>query len=123
VTNPLFQVRLRIGDTNEDDPLLQDEEILFFLEQMGGNVLDASIRACFTIIAFLAGQVDFRVGPYSESNGNRLKWYQALLDQLSALQPGMSILMKPPTTPPIFKYEMFGMESLIDPVSDLETSV
>ena len=121
--NLMMQVRLRIGDTNPDDPLLQDEEIWFFLKETDNNVLQASVRACTTVIAYLSSKVDFRIGPYQESHKGRLTWYEALLEQLSSQNPGMTILMRPPTTPPIFKYEFLSPNNHIDEVSDMEDTI
>ena len=116
--NKKDQVRLMIGDTDPDDPLLNDAEIEFFLRESGDVVLDAAVKAVSAIIARLAGEVDFRVGPYQESNTGRLDRLRLLYRQLKAQQPGMTILMKTPTTPPIFRYEFLGTGGHIEDLNE-----
>jgi hypothetical protein len=105
------QVRFKLGDTVESDALLQDEEIDFLLQQTGNDVLRASIQGCLSIISVLSGLVDFRVGPYSESQGSRLKAYELLLAQLQAQVAGFQPPMaNAPTTTPVFHYDMMTTE-------------
>jgi hypothetical protein len=106
--SPRDQVRFRLGDTFADDVMLQDEEIDFLLGENRQNVNRTIIAACRVILANVANLVDFRVGPYSERNGNRLKALQLLLDQLLAIGAVNAPIMEPPTTDPIFEYEMFA---------------
>lgn len=54
--NPMMQVRLLIQDTDASDPLLQDEEINFFLTVQGANVKRAAADACDAIALQLAKQ-------------------------------------------------------------------
>jgi len=54
---PLNRVRLLIQDTVEDDPLLQDEEILSFVEEEG-NVYRAAAAACDSIALKLGRESD-----------------------------------------------------------------
>lgn len=104
------QVRLKLGDTDESDALLQDEEILFLLEQSNDNVLKASVQGCLLIISKLSGLVDFKVGPYSESQGDRLKSYQLLYSMLSSQAAiACAPLAKTPTTGAVFHYDMMSI--------------
>lgn len=54
---PLNRVRLLIQDTVEDDPLLQNEEILSFVEEEG-NVYRAAAAACDSIALKLGRESD-----------------------------------------------------------------
>lgn len=110
-TSKRDQVRFKLGDTVEADGLLQDEEIDFLLEQANGNVLNACIQGCVSIITFLSGFVDFKIGPYSESQGSRLNAYQVLYRQLLAQAARMNPpLAEAPTTAPVFHYDMMSLE-------------
>lgn len=110
-TSKRDQVRFKLGDTVEADGLLQDEEIDFLLEQAGGDVLRASIQGCQSIISFLSSFVDFKIGPYSESQGSRLNAYQILYRQLLAQVARMNPpIAEQPTTSPVFHYDMMSLE-------------
>lgn len=106
-TSKKDQIRFKLGDTVEADALLQDEEIEFLLAQSNGDVLQASIQACISIISILSGFTDFKVGPYSESQGSRLSAYRSLYRMLLAQAARMNApLAEAPTTAPVFHYDM-----------------
>lgn len=69
------QVRFLVGDTNEKEPLLQDGEIRWLLNQYQNTPLNAAIRACETIISKLSRAVDESVGRVSISFSQRRKGY------------------------------------------------
>lgn len=110
-TSKKDQVRFKLGDTVEADGLLQDEEIEFLLAQAGSDVLQASAQGCISIISLLSGAVDFKIGPYSESQGSRLTAYQNLYQQLQAQAARLnSPIAEAPTTDPVFYYDMMSLE-------------
>lgn len=76
-------VRFLCGDTDEDMPLLQDEEIQFLLEQHR-SVIKAAIAACKVIIAKLSREVDYSIGPEKVAASQRVEHYRALLADLSS---------------------------------------
>jgi len=107
--SPLFQIRLIIGDTTELDPLLQDEEIQFYLDQCPNDTARAALSCVNTIITRLCSTPDYTLGPYSESNGNRLKAFQSVKSELEAKVVGYNApLANSPTTTPIFAYDMMS---------------
>ena len=104
---PKDQVRFIIGDTNEAEPLLQDEEIEFLLSENNNHILLSAIAGCDSIISKLARVPDFKIGPYSESNQVRLNAYQMLVARLRRQLSGeQAPMMLKPTTEPIFHYDM-----------------
>lgn len=78
----LFQVRSLIGDVEEDDPLLQDEEILFALEMSCDDVIRAAISCCDSISARFLKQSNFKLGPYSVDLSRRSYAYKSLAREL-----------------------------------------
>lgn len=76
-------VRFLCGDTDEDMPLLQDEEIQFLLEQHR-SVIKAAIASCKVIIAKLSREVDYSIGPEKVAASQRVEHYRALLADLSS---------------------------------------
>ena len=75
-------VRFRIGDTQESDWQLQDEEIDYLLEG-GVSVPLASLRACKALAAHYARQVDKSVDGFSLSASQRQTHYLDLAKTIS----------------------------------------
>lgn len=99
------QVRLLIGDTNELEPLIEDEELMFYVDQHPGDIARAALACINVIIARITSTPDYTLGPYSESNANRVKAFRSLKAQLEKQTIGYQPpLMQQPTTTPIFKY-------------------
>lgn len=70
-------VRHLIGDTDADDPQLQDAEINWQLAERG-NVYLAASSCCLTLAAKFARKVDRAVGRLSASFSQRVTHYQDL---------------------------------------------
>lgn len=107
---PKDQVRLLIGDSTEDDPLLQDEEIQYYLDQYPDDINRVALECINVIITRICNTPDYTLGPYSESNANRLKAFQTLQQDLnSKVLSYNSPFAKAPTTAPIFAYDMMSV--------------
>ena len=105
------QIRLLIGDTMDGDPLLQDEEIQFYIGQYPNDINRAALASVNVIITRICSTPDYTLGPYSESNGSRLKAFQSVRDELDAKVTGYnSPLASAPTTEPIFSYDMMSAQ-------------
>lgn len=105
------QIRLLIGDTIESDPLLQDEEIQFYIDQSPNDVNRAALASINVIITRICSTPDYTLGPYSESNGSRLKAFQSVKAELEAKVIGYnSPLASVPTTESIFSYDMMSVQ-------------
>jgi hypothetical protein len=77
----LDEVRFLIGDTLVDEPLLQDEEIKFFISKVK-NASHAAIKCCEVIIANLSRSSDSKVGPIETKQSQQVDNYRKLLVQL-----------------------------------------
>lgn len=104
--SPLMQVRLMLGDTDENDPLMQDEEIEFYIEE-SGSVNNTVLRCIDTALARIAAIPDYQLGPYQESMGNRIAFLNNLRkqieDEATKYCPPLS---ENPSTKPVFGYDM-----------------
>lgn len=76
------RVRFLIGDTNEDDQLLTDEEIESSLTKNGSDVLQAAVESCYAIAANFSREADIQTGDYSEDLSQRAEAYKDLADTL-----------------------------------------
>jgi len=76
-------VRFLVGDTQSDEPLVQDEEILFALTE-NPNVYAAAAIVAESLAAFFATQPEsVKIGPISEQANYRAKNYADLAKRLS----------------------------------------
>ncbi len=115
------QIRLKIGDTIESEPLLEDEEILFYLKECNGDVTQAAYKCVSVIITRICSTPDYTLGPYSESNANRLKAFRSVKDELATSLIGYNApLAKTPTTDPIFAYDMMSVACCVRKEDDHE---
>lgn len=81
----LNTVRLLVGDTDTNDQLVQNEEILFALSEANNNVYYAASWICRTIAAKFSRMVDTQLdGALSASYSDRAKQYQQLAVQVEA---------------------------------------
>ena len=81
----LNTVRLLVGDTDDTDPLAQNEEILFALSQNGNNIYTAASWICRTIAAKFSRLVDTQLDGVLETNySDRAKQYTQLAIQIEA---------------------------------------
>lgn len=107
--SPLDAVRLLIGDTVEAEPLLSDEEVLYFLTQ-AGSVEGAAIRACEALASRFAREADIRVGELSVSLAQRAVAFErraALIRQLIAT--GWLVFPEAKIREPLFSIDQFTL--------------
>jgi hypothetical protein len=109
------QVRLRIGDTVADDPLLEDEEIDFFLAQREGDVISTCYDCVANLIARYSNNPDFKLGPYTETNSTRISNWKSLLNTFAkqSVKCAAPIALAPETRP-IFSYDMMSRDRIED---------
>ena len=108
-TSPKDQIRLKIGDTNASDPLIEDEEILYYLTESQGDITRAAYQSVCVIITRICNIPDYTLGPYSESNTNRLKAFRSVKNELAnSLYSYNSPISESPTTESIFGYDMMS---------------
>lgn len=70
-SSPLYQVRFRLGDTDETTASFADEEISYLLACNDNNVLNACIDCITALLPRLAQQPGFKVGPYEEKSSTK----------------------------------------------------
>jgi hypothetical protein len=110
-TSELFQVRFRLGDTVETDHQLEDEEITYLLGIRNDDVISTCVECCRIIIAKLAKQVSYTLGPYSESTKEKLSNWQTLLILFTSQAQCTGIpIANVPTTESIFSYDAMSLD-------------
>lgn len=78
------KVRLLIGDTCEDDQLLADEEIAFFIAEHG-SVYRAASEAARAIAALFARNVSRSIGGMQADFSAKFRQYRDLADKLRSM--------------------------------------
>lgn len=81
-SSKLDELRFKIGDTDEDFVLLNDDEIKFLLTSNNNDVMNTAIAAVRVIIAKLAKEVDYQIGPEKVYASDRRTQYIELLTTL-----------------------------------------
>lgn len=79
----LAKVRLRLGDTVSDDPLLTDEEINHFLDECNDDVRAAALKSCRAIVAKHARTVNDSAAGINSSKTSKFQQYKDLLAELA----------------------------------------
>jgi hypothetical protein len=82
ISTNLAKVRLRLGDTNSDDPLLTDEEINYFLDVAEDDIPTAALKSCRAIVAKFARTVNDSAGGINSSKTSKFQQYRDLLAEL-----------------------------------------
>lgn len=78
---PLDHVRFLIGDTDETEPLMQDEELNFLLSEHENTAL-AARKAGQIILGKLAREIDYTIGPESVKASQRFQQYRRYLKDM-----------------------------------------
>ena len=80
----LDELRFILGDTDESDQQLSDEELLFLLREHGGSAPTAAIGACRRLVAKYTRCVDQKTGDIDIKYSSRVSQYEQLLAHLRA---------------------------------------
>lgn len=70
------QLRFLSGDTNEHEPILQDEEIQYLITEYGDNEDALRYHLFNTVATVFARDIKRSLGPQSEDPTERLKFYR-----------------------------------------------
>ena len=82
-TSELYRIRLKIGDTDSFNQLLQDEEILTIIGSPDSRgVASAAVRCCYAILAKLARDTDSNGAGISVSRSQKVQHYRDLIGLL-----------------------------------------
>lgn len=71
-----------LGDTDENNFYLHDEEIVAMLEISDNNINKAALESCESILAKLAKDVDYSIGPEKVSASQAFEHYTKVLSKI-----------------------------------------
>jgi hypothetical protein len=91
--NIIDQLRFLIGDTNPEEPILQDEEIEFLASKYGNNSNLLKYQLFRHVATIFARDIKRSLGPQSEDPTKRLEYFteQAEYYKKRILQAGLSL--------------------------------
>lgn len=70
------ELRFLIGDTDESEPIMQDEELDFLITKYGSNRNLLLYHTFETVATYFARDIKRSLGPISEDPTERLKFYK-----------------------------------------------
>lgn len=73
----LDECRFLLGDTNEANPIMQDEEIEYIIANAGNNVNMLRYRLFSQAATIFARDIKRSLGPQAEDPTSRLKYFNA----------------------------------------------
>lgn len=76
-SSQLDECRFLIGDTNEESPILQDEEIEYIIASANGNMLRIKYALFRQAATRFSRDIKRTLGPQSEDPTGRLNYYHA----------------------------------------------
>lgn len=90
LNTPLAQIRRKIGDTNKDDVLLEDEEIEQVIVERPGSVLDQATECVRNSLAIIARDVDRSNLGMSATRSQKFEQLTAILKSLKSEAGGLA---------------------------------
>lgn len=106
--NPIYQVRYKIGDTDMDTVMLQDEEIQFAIDSKT-DLHAAAVMCCETIVTRLAKNFNFKLGPSDNAMSEQYYHFSQILKMLRSQATPGPIFENPNRT--IFSVDMMNATS------------
>lgn len=84
----LNEIRFIIGDTNEAEPIMQDEEIEYLITEYGNNKNLLMYQAFIRAATLFARDIKRSLGPQSEDPTDRLKFFK---DQANSYKSKLAV--------------------------------
>ena len=84
----LSEIRFIIGDTNEAEPIMQDEEIEYLITEYGNNRNLLMYQAFIRAATLFARDIKRSLGPQSEDPTDRLKFFK---DQANSYKSKLAV--------------------------------
>lgn len=75
-TSELDKIRFLVGDTNPNEPILQDEELQFLIDEYGSNTNMLYYQVFNHVATVFARDIKRSLGPQSEDPTERLKFFR-----------------------------------------------
>jgi len=78
-TSPVDELRFLLGDTQKDEPLLQDEELRYLRNKFKDHsIYYVAMAACDTLVARFTREIDMNIDGQSAALGQLMERYKSL---------------------------------------------
>ncbi len=104
--SPIDEVRFLVGDTNKNEPILQDEEIQYLIDEYGANTNVLRYYVCPHGATIFARDIQRTLGPQSEDPTTRLEYFQQQAKHYEGLLASAGISLPKYAYPKVFRKGM-----------------
>ena len=104
--SPIDEVRFLVGDTNKNEPILQDEEIQYLIDEYGANTNVLRYYAFTHVATIFARGIKRTLGPQSEDPTKRLEYFQQQAKHYEGLLASAGISLPKYAYPKVFRKGM-----------------
>ena len=98
----LDECRFLIGDTNENSPIMQDEEIMYLISQAGTNENRLKYLLFSQAATYFSRDIKRSLGPQSEDPTGRLNYFKEQADKYRAILSASGISLPTYEYPKVF---------------------
>ena len=104
--SPIDECRFLIGDTNEDEPIMQDEEIQYIIDTYGPNYNQIKFQLFNRAATLFARDIKRTLGPQSEDPTDRLNFYKQQAASYKAKLAASGLSLPKNAYPKVFRKGM-----------------
>lgn len=105
-TSPIDALRFLISDTDESNPIMQDEELQFLIAEYGTNENVLRYHVFMTVATIFARDIKRSLGPQMEDPTSRLKFFQEQAKYYEGLLASTGISLPKYAYPKVFRKGM-----------------
>lgn len=105
-SSKLDECRFLIGDTNKEEPIMQDEEIMYILSNFGDNENRMRYELFNHACTIFARDIKRTLGPQSEDPTGRLDYFKSQMDLYKKKISAAGISLPRYAHPKVFKRGM-----------------
>lgn len=102
----LDECRFLVGDTNQSEPIMQDEEIQYIISEFGDNQNKLRYELFRHAATIFARDIKRSLGPQSEDPTERLKFFKDQADMYKSKLTGAGLSLPKYAYPKIFRKGM-----------------
>lgn len=104
--NQIDECRFLLGDTNESEPIMQDEEIQYIIDMYEGNKNQVLYQLFSRAATIFARDIKRSLGPQSEDPTERLKYFKEKAEEYKSKISSAGLSLPKYAHPKVFRKGM-----------------
>lgn len=104
--NQIDECRFLLGDTNESEPIMQDEEIQYIIDMYKGNKNQILYQLFSRAATIFARDIKRSLGPQSEDPTERLKYFKEKAEEYKSKISSAGLSLPKYAHPKVFRKGM-----------------